>query len=271
MELKKMADQGAGGGKSLPVLFVRLIPFYLIVFCVLTAISVLAGFYPVIVSTSTHILFPMLAMLVFGMRTRFGYIKLNTLILGRIVIILAALGWGDRYIHWLCLILLQLNILEAVLIDWKKGFYFSAGSGLLLLISSFTIDLGWSGSFVFLENDNYILWIVAYTLWNANFVTLQLSGAYFTHHYLILLAPIAACLVLSDFSYWLVFRETTLLLGIATLTCVKGKLLKIEGQPPFLNVINLIQSFTGRRNTQILLMIIIGAFAMIQLESVLHG
>ena len=134
------------------------------------------------------------------MLTRFGYIKLNSLMLGRLFVILAAFGYGDDIIHIVYLILLQLNILEAILLDGVKKQYYNAFSGILVLVSSFYLTLNWTGSSVVVENEIYILWIIAYTIWNANFVTLQLSGAYFTHHYLILLSPIVACLLLLDFN-----------------------------------------------------------------------
>ncbi|MEM8583710.1 MAG: hypothetical protein AAGF87_05545 [Bacteroidota bacterium] len=198
------------------------------------------------------------------MLTRFGYIKLNSLVIGRVLIILAALGWGDTSIHWVYLILLQLNILEAVLLDGYKKNYLNACSGLLVLISSFYLMLGWTGSYITIDNKSYIFWILAYTVWNANFVSLQLSGGYYLHHFLILLSPIAACLVLSDFSIWLMLRETSLLLGIATLASVKKRLQGLEQQKIFVDFFEKAQTFIRNPKTQFVLLSVVGICILIQ-------
>jgi hypothetical protein len=204
-------------------------------------------------------------MLIYGMLTRFGYIKLNSLMLGRLFVILAAFGYGDDIIHIVYLILLQLNILEAILLDGVKKQYYNAFSGILVLISSFYLVLNWTGSSVIVENEIYILWIIAYTIWNANFVTLQLSGAYFTHHYLILLSPIVACLLLLDFSYWLMFRETSLLLGMTTLATVKGKLHNLEHGKPFSTWMEQTYAHITHKNTQALLLVFVSICVVVQL------
>jgi len=243
----------------------KLFVYYLVIFCAFTSINVVATLYPVHVSLYTHVLFPLLVMLIYGMLTRFGYIKLNTLVLGRLFIILAALGIGDSYIHIVYLILLQVNILEAIILDSTKKKYFNAISGLLLLGSSFYLVLCWTESYLLVVNENYLLWIVAYTIWNANFVTLQLSGAYFVHHFLILLSPIIACIVLFDFSYWLMFRETSLVLGIATLASVKGKLSTMEQERPFSSWFENIEACIIQKKIQVLLSIVVGVCVLMQL------
>ncbi|MEM6718169.1 MAG: hypothetical protein AAF611_02535 [Bacteroidota bacterium] len=243
----------------------RLSIYCVLLFSAFTCICVLATFYPIWVSIGTHMVFPIAVMLIFGMLTQFGYIKLSTLIFGRLLIILAVFGIGDEYIEVVWLLLLQCNILEATILDFIKKKYFNVVSGLLLLGSSFYLALRWTGSYVLVDNENYLLWIFAYTIWNANFVTMQLSGAYFTHHFLILLSPIIACFVLSDFSYWLMFRETSLLLGIATLASIKETLFRMEQEPPFSDWFEEIYQFIIQKKTQILLSGVVGICILIQL------
>ncbi|MEM6687747.1 MAG: hypothetical protein AAF617_18365, partial [Bacteroidota bacterium] len=243
----------------------RVLIFYIFICVTFTGINILATLYPIQVSIGTHVIFPIVAMLLFGMLTTFGYIKLSTLTMGRLLIILAALEIGDTHIEIVCLLLLQFNILEAAILDFIKKNYFNVVSALLLLGSSCYFVLHWTGSYVLVENENYLLWIVAYTVWNANFVTLQLSGAYFTHHFLILLSPIIACIFLFDFSYWLMFRETSLLLGIATLTSVKEEILPMEEQPFFSNRCNNIYQFIHTQHTQLKILIFVSVCVCIQL------
>lgn len=239
--------------------------YYFFLFSAFICICMLATFYPIWVSIATHVLFPIVVMLLFGMLTQFGYIKLSTLTVGRLLIIFAVVGIGDQYIEVVWLLLLQFNILEATIFDFIKKKYFNVISGLLLLGSSFYLVMHWTGSYVLVANENYLLWIVAYTIWNANFVTLQLSGGYFAHHYLILLSPIVACLLLFDFSYWLMFRETSLLLGIAALASIKEKVLDMEQQPPFSNWFQKTYNFVSTKNTQMLLLTIVGICVVLQL------
>ena len=243
----------------------KLIISYALMFVAFGLISILAAIYPIGISIVTHVLFPIAAMLVFGMLTRFGYIKLHTLILGRVLIILAAMGWGDLVIHHVCLLLLQFNMLEAIILDVLKKHTLNATSGILLLISSFYLTLRWTGSLAVVENENYLLWIIAYTIWNANFTSLQLSGYFFAHHFLILLVPIISCIVLFDFSYWLMFRETSLLLGMAGLTCFKEYRFRIEGQQPFRLWFENIQIFIHNQQNQLLLLSVIAISILVQL------
>ncbi|MEL6358825.1 MAG: hypothetical protein AAFQ01_02690 [Bacteroidota bacterium] len=246
----------------------ELLIYYPFIFITFTFISVVATLYPVEVSLFTHVLFPILVMAFLGMLTRFGYIKLTSLIGGRSMVILAALGWGDASIHWVYLVFLQLNILEAALLDGYRKNYFNAASGFLLLGSSFYLVLGWTGSYLIIENESYIPWVLAYTVWNANFVTLQLSGAYFTHHYLLLLSPLFACLAFFDFSYWLILREASLLLGIAILSSFKVKLQHMEHQAEFVYWFEKIRSILQKPRTQTLLFSIVSLLIFIHLIAV---
>ncbi len=225
--------------------------FYSLLFGVFTASSVLATLFPVGISSFTHILFPTFVLFFFGMLTLFGYIKVLTLMLGRVLIILAALGWRDQSIHSVCLVLLQLNILEAVFLDVHKKYYLNAICGIFLLASSFYLMLNWTGSYILVQNENYLLWILAYTVWNANFVALHLTGAYYLHHFLILLSPIVACVVLFDFSYWFMLRETSLLLGIAALASFKQELYKMEHQQTYKMRFEKFQIIIRNKKTQL--------------------
>lgn len=243
----------------------KILLYYVATFVVFSVLSVLATLYPIEVSVFTHVLFPIAAMLNFGMLTRFGYMKLNTLIVGRVLIILGAMGWWNQNMHTICLILLQFNILEAIVLDLIKKHYYNALSGILLLASSFHLVLHWTGSYALIKNESYFLWISVYTIWNANFAALQLSGYFYIHHFIILLTPIVCCLLFYDFSYWMVFRETSLLLGITSLTCFKKERYRLEDRSPYKNWMHSIQLFVQNQRNQLILLLVLSFSIFVQI------
>lgn len=253
---------------AIPTSLKKRLVFYPAIFLVFTTLSVLAAWYPIAVSTFTHVLFPVVVLVAFGMLTHFGYVKLSSLVFGRLLVILAALGWGDQHIHQVYLVIFQLNILEAVIMDAYRRRYFNAANGLLLLVTSFYLVLSWTGRYVAITNEQHIWWLLAYTLWNANFVTLELSGGYYIHHYLLLLSPILASWVLADFSAWLILRETSLTLGITLLACFKQQLFALENHPIYKQWFKKYQVFILRPKTQFLLWSVITMLMLLQL--VLH-
>lgn len=230
----------------------------------LALIGGLSSFYPVKASIILNIVFPLAVMVSVGMVTRFGYIKLGTLVLGRVLIVLAALGFGEAHIGWICLLLLQLNILEATILDTVNRNVWNAFNGLILLASSLFMSIGFSGAYVFIAEQSWLLWIIAYTVWNALFVLKNLPAHQFAAHFVILLAPLLFCLVAADSAYWLVLRETTLCFAITVIACIRDRfepyVYSVVPESRLVHVSNLIY----RHPTQLAISMVIAVMVAVQ-------
>lgn len=127
-----------------------------------------------------------------------------------------------RYLAWGVVVILFLNILEAVAVDALAGRWVNAGAGGLLLATlggagrigtrtlhgrpAVTYDLPWS-------------WIVAYSLWNATVVCGHYPLHYFDHA-AVLAAPIVATWLAGDRRLYIEARGFTLSLYAVSIVVV---------------------------------------------------
>jgi hypothetical protein len=189
----------------------------------ITLIADLAMYNPVEVSTITHVILPIILMVVLGMETTFGYVKLSTLIVGRVFIISAALGYGETYIVWIGLTLLLINVLEAVIMDLTKKEYFNGMIGVALVGTAFFMNLEWEGTHL-LNSSSFIYWILAYTIWDWFIVLKHSEGPHIVGHTVILVVPIIYIAIQGDSATWLMMRELTLSFGIVVLAFFRKKI-----------------------------------------------
>lgn len=173
-------------------------------------IGVLATFYPLYFSLPVLVMLPVVVLLLKD-AVFFERLKLSTLIVGRTLVILGFLGFmPGGTLTVLVLWLLRLNILEAILTDLKTKNYLNVLSGALLLISSAFISIEWSGVYYFTDSGAFIFWILAYTLWNWNFVLFNFNKSISVFHLAVLASPLLAALLLSRPELWLILRGSTL-------------------------------------------------------------
>lgn len=186
----------------------RLIPF--LVAGVLTAVAALTVHYPVWANIPINIGIPLL-IIIFGAAKSFEKLKLSTLIWGRILIAVAALGilngqLAVEIIFWL----LRLNILEAMYEDGKKRNYPNILSGLFVLIGTFAFSGTWIEKYFLIHPESVLFWCLAYTVWNWNFVIHNFKKAIGAFHIAVLTAPLLYCLVTWEIGFWLIMRATSL-------------------------------------------------------------
>jgi len=189
----------------------------------LLAVAVLAVYYPVWGNTILLVLFPIGIMFIKGVF--FEKLKLATLIVGRILISLAALAiFPGDWLVVLVIWLLRINILEATIEDFHKKNYFNAISGLVLIATSFWMSGSWNGTYYLINQDQYIWWILAYTLWNWDFVTLNFSSSISLYHVGVLGAPLVWMLASASPGFWLIFRGSTLIFAVTNQILFKKQL-----------------------------------------------
>lgn len=190
-------------------------------------ISILTSFQPVWANIPFNVIIPILV-LIFLKTVFFEKMKLSTLIVMRTLIVLAVFGIfpGSVYVK-IVLVFLVINILEATVTDFKKKKYFNFVTGLLLAIttiplfwfSSIWVGAGegiWGGPYYYANTvaiSGTICWILAYTIWNWLFVTVEFSPSIAYLHIGILLAPILGCTFFMHPGLWLIFRANSLTIG----------------------------------------------------------
>lgn len=192
---------------------------------ILITVAVLTMYFPLAANIPINILLP-LGVLIFGKFILFERIKILLLIPGRILIVITVLGFMSggllvAIIFWL----LRLNILEATLQDLKTKRYFNAASGVLLIASSWSFSGYWNGVYYLTVPWETLFWILAYTLWNWNFVLLNFPRAVAVYHIGVLTAPLLFCLFTLEQGYWLILRAATLTLAGCGQIIYKNKIL----------------------------------------------
>lgn len=190
-------------------------------------ISILTSFQPVWANIPFNVIIPILV-LIFLKTVFFEKMKLSTLIVMRTLILLAVFGIfpGSIYVK-IVLVFLVINILEATFTDFKKKKYFNFVTGLLLALttiplfwfSSLWVGAGegiWGGPYYYANTiaiSGTICWILAYTIWNWLFVTVEFSPSIALLHVGILLAPILGSAFFMHPGLWLIFRANSLTIG----------------------------------------------------------
>lgn len=230
------------------------------------AISILTSFQPVWANIPFNVIIPVLV-LIFLKTVFFEKMKLSTLIVMRTLILFAVFGIfpGSIYVK-IVLVFLVINILEATFTDFKKKKYFNFVTGILLALttiplfwfSSIWVGSGegiWGGPYYYANTiaiSGTICWILAYTIWNWLFVTVEFSPSIAYLHVGILLAPILGCTFFMHPGLWLIFRANSLTIGgvfqISNKTFLEKKL-ENKKMTQFV-------TFVGKTQVQLVLMII---------------
>ena len=196
----------------------------------ITGMALLSSFYPVWGSVPL-IVIPSLLTLLFAKPVFFEKMKLTTLVIMRLLMVVAAyrLFNPQVYVDFILLALI-VNILEATFTDFFRHKKIWNGiSGLALAAGVVALHGVWlpQGAAPF-GMDYYlvggpgavtILYIIGYTLWNWIFVTDEFSPSVSLMHIGFLAAPIIGCICtlgmgeLGGFNMWLLLRACTLSIG----------------------------------------------------------
>ena len=197
-----------------------------------TGIALLTTFFPLYLGIPINIVLPISVLLLCKM-VFFERLKLSTLIVMRLVIIATVLSFiSPELCLMLALIFLAINILEATLTDLIKAKnYFNFISGLALIIAIPLIILKnthsqayWTGKYYTFNFEGVWFWIIAYTIWNWNFVTREFSASIGKMHMGVLLAPILGSLVCLNPGLWLILRGNSLVVAGTIQIADKGRL-----------------------------------------------
>lgn len=174
--------------------------------------AIASVYFPLAVSIPLNILIPIAVILIFRPPILVT-IKLITLVIGGILMVLAVLNYftPERFVI-VMIWLLRINMLEAVLLDLYKKNFFNAISGLLLIGASALFEARWYGFYYLMSPATIplIFWIVAYTIWNYNFILLTCDFRISLYHISVLAAPLALLLITHNPGFWLVFRAPSL-------------------------------------------------------------
>ena len=194
----------------------------------LFGLGLLTAFYP-LHGNIPFIIIPSVLVLIFCKPVSFERMKLSTLLVMRILVVLAALHIlpGEWYIN-IVLVFLVINIGEATFTDiFKYKKYYNGISGIAVGIGVLVLNGTWLydapiGEYYLAQSTAVIAtvcYIVAYTLWNWLFVTHEFSPSVALMHVGFLLVPILGSIatlemgVFGGFGLWLLLRANTLSIG----------------------------------------------------------
>jgi len=174
--------------------------------------STLTVYSPLYANGLINVVIPIL-ILIFFKSEFFEKLKLGTLTIGRILVVFTVLGifpheWLVPAIAWL----MRVNILEAALTDYKNKSYFNVISGLALLGSSFILTGSWTGTYYLTDAPGaaMLLWALAYTLWNWDFVIYEFKQPVGLYHAAVLSAPLLFIVLIREPGFWLILRANSL-------------------------------------------------------------
>ncbi len=215
------------------------IPFFLSSLAAIAAATVLSVYFPIWGNIPLNIILPVY-LLITAKMVSFEKIKLSTLIIGRALTALTAFTLlPPRALIIILAILMYINISEATLSDFKKGRYGNGIAGLAMLASTHLLfNSQWipvlAGEkwglvhvgYYLIQSRGILLWAVAYTLWNWNFVTGEFSPAVSLYHLAILATPALISVAFLNPGIWVLARATSLTSGGVLQIAFKEK---IEG------------------------------------------
>ena len=237
--------------------------------------AILSAFYP----TSANVILiviPSIYVIIFARPVFFEKMKLTTLVVMRILIVLAALRVFNPQIYVdLILLMLIINILEATLTDIVKyKRYYQGVSGIFLALGVIALKGSWAydafiGNYYItyggpgLANPTVatliiLFYAIAYTIWNWIFVTNEFSDSVSLMHVGFLLAPLigGVCTLglgwFGGLNMWLLLRANTLSIGGWLQILAKGWFEKEFKSPNFSAFVK----WTKKTGPQIAFMII---------------
>ncbi|QEN08168.1 hypothetical protein EXM22_09280 [Oceanispirochaeta crateris] len=188
---------------------------------IILIMSCLSSFFPLWGNMVLAVIFPIIVLLTKEM-VSFEKIKLTTLLGGRILTALTAVYlFPENWLLVIVALLMYINITEAILADAKKKRWENAiaGAAVLatthLLFTSSWISISESGSVIqigyyIITHKAIVFWILAYTLWNFNFVTGEFSSSVSLYHIAILSTPLIISFSIGLPGLWVLTRATSL-------------------------------------------------------------
>lgn len=221
MENKVLEPQG--GSTKVELLF-KWIMFTATISC----LALLSAFYPVTANVAL-IVIPSILVLIFSKAVFFEKLKLTTLVVMRVLIVLAALRlFNPQVFVDLILLMLIVNILEATFTDllrhkkiWNAISGFALALGVIVLKGNWAYDAPFGNFYITYGAVPAITWMyaIAYTIWNWIFVTNEFSPSVALMHVGFLLAPFLGGLFAGEMgmyggiNMWLLLRANSLSIG----------------------------------------------------------
>lgn len=209
------------------------IPFFLIVIYafILAILANILIYHPVYLTLPLAIITPILISVLQYFKISppyynkvFTITKLYSLAIGLVIIPLLILGvFSEKYLPIIIIILLVGNVIEAVIVDFKAGIQKSrkhllnAVSGIIVMLTfPFIANIYWVKPYFFYAGSpGIIYWIIAYTIWNWNFVLLNFPKERSLVSVSYLTAPLIYIAYINIAGYWLIARGVTLFIGQA--------------------------------------------------------
>jgi hypothetical protein len=234
----------------------------LLILGLLVSTTMLTVYFPVYGNIALNIAFP-LGVIIFCKAVFFERLKLSTLLIGRILVALTALSvikTGQATVV-LILWLLRLNILEAVLTDFKEKSYYNFAAGIVLLVATFFLGGQWNPEKNWFVTLGWpaVFYMLAYTIWNWDFVVYSFSSAISYYHIAILTTPLLGALIFWNPGFWLICRSNSLTFGGAVQVGAKKQLETYLNRPWFDKFI----TFVKTKPVQITMMIFTMIFSIL--------
>ncbi len=204
----------------------KVLPFFLLSLAAIVAATALSVYFPIWGNIPLNIILPIYLLITTKM-VSFEKIKLSTLIIGRALTALTAFTLlPPRALIITLAILMYINISEATVSDFKKKRYWNGIAGLAMLASTHLLfNSQWTSvltgdnmglvhiGYYMIQAKGILLWAVAYTLWNWNFVTGEFSPSVSLYHLAILATPALISAAFLNPGIWVLARATSLTSG----------------------------------------------------------
>ena len=253
----------------------RVIPFFLMSLVLIVAATALSVYFPVWGNIPLNILLPVFLLLTTKM-VSFEKIKLSTLIIGRALTALTAFTLlPPRALIITLAILMYINISEATVSDFKKKRYWNGIAGIAMLASTHLLfNSQWTSvvagdswglvhiGYYMIQARGILLWAIAYTLWNWNFVTGEFSPSVSLFHLAILATPALISVAFLNPGIWVLARATSLTSGGVFQIAYKEKVEENLKSPGFAAFVSFIQK-SGIQIALMIAVIVLSAFSII--------
>jgi hypothetical protein len=217
--------------------------FIIFIILIFTIISML---FPIWGNLPFNCLIP-LYLVLFQSMEKFEKLKISTLIFGRLLFVFTALLLCPvKWFLLIIVILMYINIAEAVITNIKSKTYFNVISGLALLASAFqliynewivVIPKSQEGivhiGYYITTHWATLFWCIAYTIWNWDFVLSEFSSSIAKYHIFVLLIPFVVVLIMFNPGFWLISRVSSLTTGASIQVGFKTKIEEQFYSPKF--------------------------------------
>lgn len=178
--------------------------------CTLAITSGLTIYFPIALHYPINVILPIMLAAYFRDQ-EFAVSKLVVLAIGGIFVLMTIRDYFP--VPWftaLVVLLLRINILMAVIEDFRTGYMLNVVAGLILTLTTYFIDAYWHDYYYTMTSTSLIVWLIAYTLWNYRFVLNQYSSGISLFHVGVLLSPLVIIAVMGNPGLWFIGRGVTL-------------------------------------------------------------